>query len=192
MVLVRSILVSGLLILAGCSSTHTIDTDFPIPLIERIPASGYLNLTPEFQQYNFIQDEEDRSDMTVILGPAQSSMFSSISDALFAEAAASAESADITLLPDLDSYQYALPKETGSDFFEVWLKYRLQALDKDGQPIADWLITGYGRATDERLQTQGAGVNEATVEALRDIGTQLTLGFSQQADIRAWLDQNSI
>ena len=188
----RSLWVITLTVLVGCSSTHTIDTDFPTPLIERIPASGYLQLSPEFSEFHYVQDEDDRADMTVILGPAQASMFSSVSQALFSEIRSEASSADITLVPELDSFQYALPKETGSTFFEVWLKYRLQALDSEGQEIADWLISGYGRATDERLQTQGAGVNEATVEALRDIGTQLTLGFSQQTDIRRWLEVGSI
>lgn len=180
------------MIVAGCSSTHTIDTDFPTPLIERIPATSYLQLSEEFSSYNFVQDEEDRDDMTVILGPAQVSMFSSVHQALFSQIMPDPENADLILIPELDSFQYALPKETGSNFFEVWLKYRLQAVTSDGSEIADWLITGYGRATDERFQTQGAGVNEATVEALRDIGTQLTLGFSQQADIRRWLEVESI
>lgn len=178
-------------LLSACSSTHTIDTDFPTPLISPIERSGYLLISEDFVNQHFIQDEEDRDDMTVILGPAQSSLFTSIVTALFVEMTESPETADLTLIPTLDSFQYALPKETGANFFEVWLKYRLQALNTDGEEIADWLITGYGRATDERLQTQGAGVNEATVEALRDIGTQLTLGFSQQADIREWLDQQA-
>jgi hypothetical protein len=182
----------GVCLLSGCSRTHTIDTDFPTPLIRAIERSGYLLLSEDFSAYHFVQDEDDRTDMTVILGPAQSSMFSSVATALFSEMTLSSAEADITLIPELDSFQYALPKETGSTFYEVWLKYRLQALDSGGNEIADWLITGYGRATDERLQTQGAGVNEATVEALRDIGTQLTLGFSQQADIREWLEARSI
>lgn len=186
------VLCLGISVLVGCSRTHTIDTEFPIPLIRSIDRSGYLQLSEEFATYNFVQDEDDRADMTVILGPAHSSMFANIATALFSEIKLSPEEADITLIPELDSFQYALPKETGSDFFEVWLKYRLQAMDSSGEEIADWLITGYGRATDERLQSQGAGVNEATVEALRDIGTQLTLGFSQQADIREWLEIGSI
>lgn len=188
MTLIRSLFLLVMATLAACSSTHTIDTDFPTPLIETISASGHLQLSADFREYHYIQDEEDRAEMTVIIGPAQSSMFSSVSNALFAEITPAAEDADMTLVPELDSFQYALPKETGSNFFEVWLKYRLQAIDDSGEPIADWLITGYGRATDERFQTQGAGVNEATVEALRDIGTQLTLGFSEQADIRVWLE----
>lgn len=188
MTLMRSLFLLVMATLAACSSTHTIDTEFPTPLIERIAASGHLQLSTDFLEYHYIQDEEDRSDMTVIIGPAQSSMFSSVSNALFSEMTLTAESADMTLIPELDSFQYALPKETGSNFFEVWLKYRLQAVDASGEQIADWLITGYGRATDERFQTEGAGVNEATVEALRDIGTQLTLGFSEQTDIREWLE----
>ena len=189
----RSLLVMlGLATLTACSSTHTIDTTFPTPLIRSIAASGHLQLSQDFLDYHYVQEEDDRADMTVILGPAQSSMFSSVSQALFAEITPSPEDAEIIVIPEFDSFQYALPKETGSKFFEVWLKYRLQAVDASGERIADWLVTGYGRATDERFQTQGAGVNEATVEALRDIGTQITLGFSQQADIRQWLESRSI
>lgn len=177
-----------LALLAGCSSVHTINAEFPTPLIDPLQKTAYLSMPEEFQTYQFVQDEEDRGDITIILGQAHSNLFNSVVSALFIDLTDSPETADITLMPELNAFQYALPKETGSNFFEVWLKYRLQAMDADGVEIADWLITGYGRATDERFQTTGTGINGAAEEALRDIGTQLTLGFAQQADIENWIN----
>ena len=176
-----------LAILTGCSSVHTIEAQVPTPLVEPINKVAHLYLSDEFLGYEFSQDEEDRSDIRIILGQAHTNLFNSVVSALFLELSDSAESADISLVPELNTFQYSLPRETGSSFYEVWLRYRLQALNPDGSEIADWLITGYGRAYDERFELQGAGMNQATEEALRDIGTQLTLGFAQQADIELWL-----
>ena len=175
------------LAITGCSSVHTINAEFPAPLIAPVERVAYLSISPEFSDHRFIQDEEDRDDITIILGQAHTNLFNSIVNALFSEISTSSEFADITLVPELNTFQYALPKETGSDFYEVWLRYRLQALSPDGSEIADWLITGYGRAVDERFEFQGAGINEATEEALRDVGTQLAFGFTQQVDIQNWL-----
>ena len=184
----RFLFVSLLLaFVAGCSSVHTIEAQFPTPLVEPIDKIAYLSLSDEFIGYEFSQDEEDRSDIRIILGQAHTNLFDSVISALFMQLSDSADNADISLVPELNTFQYSLPRETGSSFYEVWLRYRLQALNPDGSEIADWLITGYGRAYDERFELQGAGINEATEEALRDIGTQLTLGFAQQEDIEQWL-----
>lgn len=172
----------------GCSSVHTINAEFPTPLVQPVNRIAYLYISPEFYEYRFIEDEDDRDDITIILGQAHTNLFNSIITALFRGMGASSDISDITLIPELNTFQYALPKETGSNFYEVWLRYRLQALGPDGSEIADWLITGYGRAVDERFEFQGAGINEATEEALRDVGTQLALGFTQQADIENWLN----
>jgi|TARA_B110000483_G_scaffold99953_1_gene122567 hypothetical protein len=182
------VLIVSLALVAGCSSVHTIDAQFPIPLVEPLPKSAFLSMPEEFQIYQFVQDEEDRADITIILGQAHSNLFNSVVSALFTNLTDAPETADITLMPELNAFQYALPKETGSNFFEVWMKYRLQATDAEGEEIADWLITGYGRATDERFQSTGTGINGAAEEALRDIGTQLTLGFAQQEDIENWIN----
>ncbi len=184
----HSIMFVSLAFVAGCSSVHTINAEFPTPLVDPLQKTAFLDLPEEFTTYQFIQDEEDRGDITIILGQAHKNLFSSVVSALFTDLSLSPETADITLRPEVNAFQYALPKETGSTFYEVWLKYRLQATDADGVEIADWLITGYGRATDERLQSEGTGINGAAEEALRDIGTQLTLGFAQQADIENWLN----
>lgn len=175
------------LVLGACSTTHVIEVDFPAPLVASLPISAQGVFTPGFVTYRFEQTEEDRGDMTVVLGEAQTRLFRTIFDALFDEyGEAEIVNPELSLQPELLAFQYALPKETGSDFYEVWLKYRVQVRSGD-QQIADWQFSGYGRAANETMQTQGAGVNGAAEEALRDIGTQLAIGFAQQPDIQAWL-----
>lgn len=178
-----------ILVIAGCSGVHTINAEFPTPLVKPIERSAYLSITPEFSDYRFKEEEEDRDNITIILGQAHTNLFTSVINSLFSEAGVSTEASDITLIPELNTFQYALPNETGSGFYEIWLRYRLQALKPDGSEIADWLITGYGRAAyGGPFSLAGTGMNEAAEEALRDVGTQLALGFTQQADIESWLN----
>lgn len=187
----KRLLLGFAVLLAGCSSTHVIEADFPVPLVEAIPVSVYLDLSEEFLNYRFEQPEEDRDDLTVVLGNAQTQLFRTVMGALFESLSENPDqSFELMVTPDLNAFQYSLPKETGGDFYEVWMKYRLQVRSSDDS-ISDWLISGYGRATNERIQSQGAGVNEATEEALRDIGVQLAIGFAQQDSIQAWLQQRS-
>ena len=182
------LLVSALL---GCSTTHLIEVDFPAPLVPALPVEARGVFTEEFSNYRFEQTEDDRGDMTVILGEAHTDLFRTIFVAIFDNYTEADEAASgLTLQPELLAFQYALPGETGSNFYEVWLRYRLQVRSGE-QQVADWQLSGYGRAANETMQTQGAGVNGATEEALRDIGTQLAIGFAQQPDIQAWLREQN-
>ncbi|MEQ9567503.1 MAG: hypothetical protein RLN85_17115, partial [Pseudomonadales bacterium] len=76
-----------------------------------------------------------------------------------------------------------------AEVYEIWLKYRVQVMSRNGEAIADWLITGYGKTPTAFMKTRQDSIELATTIALRDVGSQLSIGFSRQPDIRAWLDR---
>jgi hypothetical protein len=191
--LLNTLLLITALSLVGCSRTHVIDVQVPVPLVDPIPAHAALLLTDEFSNYSYQQSDSGRDRLTVVLGDSQVALFRTIFSALFDELTDQPRpTTDLVIHPELNAFQFALPKETGSGFYEVWVRYRLRVEEPDGTEIADWLVSGYGRASTERLQGQGAGMQEAAGAALRDLGTQLAIGFPTQANIVAWKQQRGL
>lgn len=185
-------MVLPLLALSACSRTHVVQVELPDPLISPIQATAHLLLSDEFRQYQYVQSEEDRPELTMVLGQAHTSLFERIFTAMFSNLTDSSQDAQLVIVPEVNAFQFSLPKETGTNFYEVWVRYRLQVMDQSGQPVADWLLSGYGRVSSERFQMQGTAMNEATAAALRDLGTQLAIGFAVQPDIVAWMQRTGV
>ncbi len=175
------------LYLPACSNSFVVDANFPRPLVEPLPVYGELVITDEFSNYVFVEDTETRDDLEVDLSSAQVKLFQTITSHLFSGSEDSGDQLVIT--PALIDFQYAIPRETRAEIYEIWLKYRVQVMSKEGEAIADWLITGYGKTPTAFMKSRQESIDVATTIALRDVGSQLSIGFSRQPDIRAWLDQ---
>ncbi|MEQ9022284.1 MAG: hypothetical protein RLN82_05930 [Pseudomonadales bacterium] len=173
--------------LTACSSNYVVDANFPRPLVEPLPVSGELVITEEFQNYVFVEDTETRDDLEVDISSAQVELFQTITEHIFGGSEAPEDQLIIT--PALVDFQYAIPRETRAEVYEIWLKYRVQVMSSNGEAIADWLITGYGKTPTAFMKTRQDSIELATTIALRDVGSQLSIGFSRQPDIRAWLDR---
>jgi len=173
--------------LTSCSSSFVVEANFPRPLVDPLPVAGELVLTEEFSNYVFIEDTETRDDLEVDISSAQVELFQTITSHIFGGSEIPENQLIIT--PALVDFQYAIPRETRAEVYEIWLKYRVQVTSNDGEPIADWLITGYGKTPTAFMKTRQESIKLATTIALRDVGSQLSIGFGRQPDIKAWLDR---
>ena len=93
----------------------------------------------------------------------------------------------VLVVPEVEEVQLATPTETKLNVYEVWLKYNLKVYDGRGQPIADWLMSAYGKTQNRTLESDSDALNQATVTALRDAGARLVIGFHRVPEIRQWL-----
>jgi len=187
------ILVLASLCLSACSSKYAVEAAFPTPLVEQLPISIGLVLTEEFRTYTFFEDEEDRDALSLEIGAAQSELFRVVTGQMFNRVVleSPAENIDLTIHPEVDTFQYAIPRETRANIYEAWIKYRIQVLDENEQVLADWLINGYGKTPSAFLKSEGEALQAAVTMALRDIGVQFAIGFSRQQLIQDWLENNS-
>jgi len=176
------------LFLAGCSTQYKIEGEYPRPLVESIPIQVDLSITDAFNSYVYEEDREDRKKLNVNLGEAQTTLFQTITDTMFV---GTTEDPLLRITPSVEGFQYAIPRETRAEIYEVWLKYRVKIEEEDGTPIADWLMTGYGKTPSAFLRSQKQAINSAANIALRDIGTQLSIGFKRQPDISLWLAKDN-
>lgn len=181
------------LCLSACTSRYAVEATFPTPLIDKLPISAGLVLSEEFQNYTFFEDEEDRDALSLEFGAAQTELFRVVTGQMFERVVYELPAAniDMTIHPEVDTFQYAIPRETRANIYEVWIKYRIQVLDENDQVLADWLINGYGKTPSAFLKSQGEALQAAVTLALRDVGVQFAIGFSRQQLIQDWLENHS-
>ena len=97
---------------------------------------------------------------------------------------------DGILAPTIDEVQFAIPDQTGGEFYEVWIRYRLKLLGTDGALLGEWPVIGYGKANQRNygaIDQKETALNEATIWALRDAAAWLSFQFPDQAEVQTWL-----
>jgi hypothetical protein len=98
-----------------------------------------------------------------------------------------ATGADAIFAPAIEEFQLALPAKTKLDVYEVWIKYNMRLLTAEGDYIADWVLTSYGKTPAETFRSTEAAINDAAIVALRDLASSFSLGFGQVPEVRTWL-----
>lgn len=77
------------------------------------------------------------------------------------------------LAPMIEEVQFATPRQTGNDFFEVWVRYQMRLFDTDGALRDEWQLIGYGKAAEQNYIDQSEAINAAATWALRDAAAML-------------------
>ncbi len=186
------LLLATVLVAEACSTDITVNGDYPSALTKKLPHHVGLLLDDTFSHYTFESSEEQ--DVSMALGQSQVELFNQMFNDMFTNSSrlnsmstASTSKVDLIVIPHIEEVQLAMPFETRLNVFEVWLKYNLQVFDSNGEPIANWLMTAYGKTQSRLLTSEKEALNQATTEALRDTGVRLVTGFHRVPEIRAWL-----
>lgn len=196
----RLILIIVSLLLAACSTNVTVSGDYPSALTKPLPYHVGLVLDDSFTNYTFESSKEQN--VTVALGQSQTKLFEQVFTDIFSnksrlqrvptQAASSTNNVNLIIVPHVEEVQLAMPFETRLNVFEVWLKYNLQVFNSEGEPIADWLMSSYGKTQTRFLKSEEAALNQATTAALRDAGVRLIIGFERIPEIRDWMEQQEL
>lgn len=194
-----SLLLSSLL--AGCAaSTIVIDGDYPSPLVGKLPLTVGVYYSDELRNFSYTEINDNTGDDEYIVqgGASQLELFNTLLPALFDKVvelpspeAADAE-VDAVFVPSIAEFQLGLPQKTKLKVYEIWMKYNMKLSNPDGEYIADWVMTAYGKAPQENLQTVDAGVQGAAVVAMRDLAASFTLGFKDVPEVNEWLKANNV
>ena len=196
----RLILIIVSLLLVACSTNVTVSGDYPSALTKPLPYHVGLVLNDSFTNYTFESSKEQ--DVNVTLGQSQTKLFEQVFTDIFSnksrlqtvssQATSSTNAIDLIIVPHVEEVQLAMPFETRLNVFEIWLKYNLQVFNSEGEPIADWLMSSYGKTQTRFLKSEEAALNQATTAALRDAGVRLIIGFERIPEIRDWMEQQEL
>ena len=194
-----ALVAAALLSIYGCTTTGTVDSDFPDPVVNKIPLKVGLRYSPEFREYIYRDQIPGEPGWVVIMGSANTTMFDKVVGGMFEETMAldgsgpptdNVADVDAIIEPELESYEFAIPTEWGTSNFTVWITYRMKMYRPDGTLIASWPVRAYGES---RFQffNKDESLADATTMAIRDAGAYLSLYFDEEPRIREWLREEA-
>jgi hypothetical protein len=195
--LVAATVLAAALALSGCGPARfEAQMVVPAPLIERIPVVAGVYLPPAFREQTYTEERHGTS-YEIALGAAQSAGFMRLLNAMFERVAPmnGTDAASFTdpaargvLEPVLEDYSFVTPRDAGTPFYAVSLRYRINLYSREGQLRESWTFTGYGSVQSRGLPTEGhEPLRAATALAMRDAGTKLVAEFRDQAIARGLL-----
>lgn len=188
--------VLGALVLGGCSSAVVVDSRFPTPLVEPLPARVGLLFSDELYDYIHIEALPQQSTWTIDLGDANVAMLEPLLQTMFEEARtvddlplspADSASLDGVIEPALEKFEFDIPFGERDEFVEVWMQYRLIVYRPNGEIAAEWPVSGYGK-----FETGGKrveAVEQAAIFAMREVGATISTKFAEQPDVGYWLEE---
>ena len=196
--LVKYILIFICSMLLGCTTKVIVNGYFPAPVVNPLPLKVAVVYHPDFSNYSYIEKDEERQEKEIHMGKAQVELFSTVLEGMFEQVVyfdavtpTDDNSIDMFFYPMVDEFQYNMPVETKINMFEVWIKYHLKVLDAQGNVIADWIQTAYGKTPTAMFKSKEKALNEAMIVALRDVGAGIILRFNHIPEIKHWLKQRA-
>lgn len=194
---IKAFFIISSMLLLGCSiSEFEVKGFFPEPVINKLPLIVGVIYDPKFYAYKYIEQDKQRKEREIGFGKAQVQLFDIVLSAMFDRVIPKKEvqalvkpSVDLYFYPVIEEFQYNLPDETKINVYEVWVKYHFKVFDAQGQLIADWIQTAYGKTPSGMFKSQEKALNEAMIVALRDLGASLSLRFTRVPEINNWLKQ---
>lgn len=196
-----SIIAAICLGIAACSTKEVVVTgSFPPPLLEPLPVTLGIWYEDEFSAHEFFDEAKGRAESTWIVktGEAQVQMWEQLLDGLFVKVKPMDgkptpqqmnPAVDAILIPRVDELQYAIPAHTNVKVYEIWMRYAFELVTTNGDPIAQWTMTAYGKTPTAFLQSDEAAVNLAAVVALRDAGAHFVTTFHKVPEVAQWLEE---
>ena len=192
----------ALMFLSACGANQVIvKGKFPPPLMTPLPLNVGVWYPDDFRNHEFtdIAKSPHESSWVVKTGEAQVAMWNTLLGGMFEnftemKAAPSPENMNpavgAVLIPHVDELQYAIPTQTHVKVYEIWMRYRFELVTLNGEPIAKWMMTAYGKTPTAFLQSDTAAVNLAAVMALRDAGANFVISFTRMPELSEWLDNS--
>jgi hypothetical protein len=184
------------LALSGCGASNVvIEGSFPTPNINKIPVAVAVYYDDALREFSYLEySETGQEEFNIESGQSHIELFNAVLPAMFDRVIvvdnledARAEGVDAVFAPAIEEFQLALPAKTKLDVYEVWIKYNMRLLTAEGDYIADWILTSYGKTPTETFRSAADGINEAAVVALRDLASSFSLSFGQVPEVRDWL-----
>lgn len=183
-------------LVAGCGSNVRLDPPtIPVPLIDKIPMSVAVRIPDQFE--NFVHEEEvlGREEWSIDLGRSNAKFFTQLFGYMFDDVTIIGESdevpgtgIDALIEPSIDAFEFSVPNQTKTDAFSVWIRYRIKVFDSEGELVANWPVSAYGKSLTTAMGGSDA-LQRAAVLALRDAAALLIIKFDDQVLVSSLGDE---
>jgi hypothetical protein len=190
-------LIAGLI--SGCAGSNvTLQTPtIPTPLIHKIPASVGLRMPENFEHFVHEEQVYGREEWSINLGRSNAALFTQLFGYMFENVIVLNDSDDPKTLaidaliePSIDAFEFSVPNQSKTDSFAVWIRYRIRVFDFDGNEVANWPVSAYGKSQTASISGSQA-LQRAAILAMRDAAALMIIkldemtGISKLAESRA-------
>lgn len=185
------LLLASVLVLAACSSRSLSlsEPTLPAPLLTPLPLRVGIKYSPEMHDFTHREDLLQAQQWTISLGAANKLLYDQIFKAMFRETvflseeqSPEAAGVDILIRPSVEAFEFALPQQSRSETYTVWIRYRLRVFDRSGTEIANWPVSAYGKSGAGKFDGNKA-IQRATALAMRDAAALVSMRFASETGL---------
>ena len=89
---------------------------------------------------------------------------------------------DALIEPSIDAFEFSVPHQSQTEEFAVWIRYRIKIYDGDGNQVANWPISAYGKSQ-TTMFSGDASLRRAAVLAMRDAAALVIMQMDKATGI---------
>lgn len=183
-------LAAGLLV-AGCGSNVRLDPPtIPAPLVNSMPLHIVVRIPDQLQHFTHTESVIGNDEWTIDLGRSNAVFFEQLFSYMFDEVTVVGPEDDASLVefdaliePSIDAFEFSVPAQTKSEAFAVWIRYRIQLYDPQGQLVGNYPVSAYGKSL-TTLMGGDEALQRAAVLAMRDAAALMIIRFDPDEFMR--------
>lgn len=179
-------------LLGACAQSVVVNTEFPEPLVEPLPLKVGVHYDAALTEYAYTEELPSDATWSFTLGEVNTKLFDGAFAALFEQTIAVEGTGgtgdpynglSAVIKPSVEAFEFSLPRQSRSEQYSVWIRYRLNVYEPDGTLITGWPVSAYGQS-DSRTFGKTKSMEQAAINALRDAYASIVIGFAQEPAIK--------
>ena len=183
-------LAAGLLV-AGCGSNVRLEPPtIPAPLVNSMPLHVVVRIPDQLQHFTHTESIIGNDEWTIDLGRSNAAFFEQLFGYMFDQVTVVGPEDDASLVefdaliePSIDAFEFSVPAQTKSEAFAVWIRYRIQLYDPEGQLVGNYPVSAYGKSL-TTLMGGNEALQRAAVLAMRDAAALMIIRFDPDEFMR--------
>ena len=178
--------------LLSCQSIDVeLDSEFPVPQVERLQIDVGIIFSEELADYTYAEEIDGLGQLNIKLGKTPFDLLKSLGAGVFSDyqmvtSVARDDGYDGYLQAQISGFQIATPRQTRTDYYEVWMRFNFVFLDPGGNAISEWVLPSYGKANEADYRTKERALEAAARSACRDAMAVFSLRASSNSNVLQW------
>jgi len=178
-------------LLSGCGGSNVTlnDPTIPEPLIDKLPMKVGARYPESFEHFVHEETVIGKERWSIDLGASNRILFTQLFSSMFTDfqvVDADVDPRDLGLdafiEPSIDAFEFSVPHQSHTEEFAVWIRYRIKIFDGEGNQVANWPISAYGKSQ-TTMFSGDASLRRAAVLAMRDAAALVIMQMDKATGI---------
>ena len=182
-------LVATFLILSCSSQITVLDPNIPKPVIASSNLSAAIKYPDNFENFSHEEQIIGEDKWQIKLGGSNKILFNKLFSSIFNDFiildkdSALESTIDILIEPEIEAFEFSVPKQSQTNAFAVWIRYRIKIYDNQGKTIANWPISAYGKSETGTFSDNN-DLGHAAILAMRDAAALIILQIEKSSILK--------